>query len=68
MFYYVKISLSPTFTSGFDGITNPSKNDIIMPAVINSYVITPIGPLTSIGAVSLMNNGTKTENDPLAIP
>lgn len=53
---------------GQTGITRPSKKEIIMPPVMNNYVITPIGPLISMGAVSFKNKGTKTENDPLAIP
>ena len=34
----------------------------------NNYVITPTGPLISIGAVSLIKRGTNTEKQPVANP
>ena len=49
---------------GLVGITSPIKNEIIIPTVINNYVITPSGPFISTGAVSLIYNGTNTEKHP----
>ena len=46
----------------------PNKLEIRMPRVIKSWVEDPKGPLSSVGVISLMKLGTKTEKAPPVRP